>query len=98
MRATSWGESNSPSSARTTSGSGRCENRWRHNEPGSNQAASAPVIFITYGATLAEPALNALGDTVERITVGAFRKKLLMQSVAVGVGFGIAIGILKIIF
>ena len=43
--------------------------------------------FLGYGATLAEPALNALGDTVEKITVGAFRKRLLMQAVAVGVGF-----------
>ncbi len=56
------------------------------------------AFFLGYGATLAEPALNALGDTVERITVGAFRKKLLMQSVAVGVGFGIAAGILKMAY
>ena len=54
--------------------------------------------FLGYGATLAEPALNALGDTVERITVGAFRKKLLMQSVAIGVGFGIALGVTKMAF
>jgi len=32
--------------------------------------------FLGYGATLAEPALNALGETVEKITVGAFRKRL----------------------
>ena len=38
-----------------------------------------------YGATLAEPALNALGATVEELTVGTFRKKLLMQAVAIGV-------------
>lgn len=56
------------------------------------------AFFLGYGATLAEPALNALGDTVERITAGAFRKKLLMQSVAVGVGFGIAAGIVKIAY
>ena len=56
------------------------------------------AFFLGYGATLAEPALNALGDTVERITVGAFRKKLLMQSVAIGVGFGIAAGIVKIAY
>ena len=54
--------------------------------------------FLGYGATLAEPALNALGDTVERITVGAFRKKLLMQSVALGVAIGIATGVCKIAF
>jgi len=56
------------------------------------------AFFLGYGATLAEPALNALGDTVERITVGAFRKKLLMQSVAVGVGLGIGAGILKMAY
>lgn len=56
------------------------------------------AFFLGYGATLAEPALNALGDTVERITVGAFPKRLLMQSVAFGVGVGIAAGILKIAY
>ncbi|NOX50815.1 MAG: DUF1538 domain-containing protein, partial [Gammaproteobacteria bacterium] len=56
------------------------------------------AFFLGYGATLAEPALHALGDTVERITVGAFRKKLLMQSVAIGVGFGIAAGIFKMAY
>lgn len=54
--------------------------------------------FLGYGATLAEPALNALGGTVEKITVGAFRKGLLVQSVAVGVGLGIAAGVLKIAY
>ncbi|MEO0973671.1 MAG: DUF1538 domain-containing protein, partial [Pseudomonadota bacterium] len=54
--------------------------------------------FLGYGATLAEPALNALGDTVERITVGAFRKRLLMQSVAVGVGLGISAGVIKLAY
>ncbi len=54
--------------------------------------------FLGYGATLAEPALNALGATVEKITVGAFRKSLLMQSVAIGVGLGIAAGVLKIAY
>lgn len=54
--------------------------------------------FLGYGATLAEPALNALGNSVEKITVGAFRKSLLIQSVAVGVGLGIAFGVLKIAY
>lgn len=56
------------------------------------------AFFLGYGATLAEPALNALGDTVERITVGAFRKKLLMQSVAIGVGVGIGAGVVKMAY
>ncbi len=56
------------------------------------------AFFLGYGATLAEPALNALGTTVEKITVGAFKKSLLMQSVALGVALGIAGGILKIAY
>ncbi len=50
------------------------------------------------GATLAEPALNALGMTVQNLTNGAFRKSMLMYAVAFGVGTGIMIGVLKLIF
>ena len=53
---------------------------------------------LGFGATLAEPALNALGQTVETLTNGAFKKKTLMYAVSIGVGFGIALGILKIIY
>ena len=56
------------------------------------------AFFMGYGATLAEPALNALGSTVETITVGNFKKNLLMQSVALGVGVGIMLGVSKIIW
>ncbi|MEM7467332.1 MAG: DUF1538 domain-containing protein [Pseudomonadota bacterium] len=56
------------------------------------------AFLLGYGATLAEPALNALGDTVERITVGAFPRRLLMQSVAVGVGLGIGAGVVKMAY
>ena len=59
------------------------------------------IIFafvMGYSATLAEPALNALGSTVEELTVGTFRKTLLMQAVAIGVGVGIALGVAKIIY
>jgi hypothetical protein len=54
--------------------------------------------ILGYGATLAEPALNALGQTVEELTVGTFKKSTLMHSVAVGVGTGIAVGMAKIVF
>ena len=54
--------------------------------------------ILGYGATLAEPALNALGSTVEKITVGAFKKSLLMQAVALGVALGIGTGVAKIAF
>ncbi len=54
--------------------------------------------FLGFGATLAEPALNALGMTVENLTNGAFKKSMLMYAVSFGVACGIAIGVLKIIF
>ncbi|HEY5717795.1 MAG TPA: DUF1538 domain-containing protein [Motiliproteus sp.] len=53
---------------------------------------------LGFGATLAEPALNALGITVENLTNGAFRKSTLMYAVSFGVGFGIALGVAKIVF
>ena len=59
------------------------------------------VIFawiLGFGATLAEPALNALGLTVENLTNGAFKKSLLMYAVSIGVGCGIALGVLKIVY
>lgn len=62
---------------------------------------SVALIFawlLGFGATLAEPALNALGITVENLTNGAFRKSLLMYAVSFGVAMGIAIGILKIVY
>ncbi len=53
---------------------------------------------LGFGATLAEPALNALGLTVEELTNGAFPKKLLMGSVAAGVAVGIALGVAQLVF
>ena len=40
--------------------------------------------ILGFGATLAEPALNALGLTVQELTNGAFKKSMLMYSVAGG--------------
>ncbi|MEG3619193.1 DUF1538 domain-containing protein [Magnetovibrio sp. PR-2] len=54
--------------------------------------------ILGFGATLAEPALNALGITVENLTNGAFKKKTLLYAVSIGVGCGIAIGVAKIVF
>jgi len=68
------------------------------SETGGKLIAAVFGFFLGYGATLAEPALNALGDTVEKITIGAFKKRLLMQSVALGVGAGIAVGVIKLAF
>jgi hypothetical protein len=53
---------------------------------------------LGFGATVAEPALNALGITAEQLTNGVFRKSTLIISVSVGVGCGIAAGLAKLIF
>ena len=55
------------------------------------------AFVLGFGATLAEPALNALGMTVENLTNGAFRKSMLMYSVAGGVAVGIALGVSKVV-
>ena len=55
------------------------------------------AFILGFGATLAEPALNALGMTVENLTNGAFRKSMLMYSVAGGVAVGIALGVSKVV-
>jgi len=54
--------------------------------------------ILGFGATLAEPALNALGSTVQNMTNGSFKKSMLMYSVAFGVATGILLGVTKLIF
>ncbi|MBM3155829.1 MAG: DUF1538 domain-containing protein [Chloroflexi bacterium] len=54
--------------------------------------------IVGYGATLAEPALVALGLTVEDVTAGAFKKRLVMHTVGIGVGIGMVIGVAKILY
>ena len=54
--------------------------------------------LLGFGATLAEPALNALGLTVQDLTNGSFKKSMLMYSVSTGVAVGITLGIMKLIF
>jgi hypothetical protein len=53
---------------------------------------------VGYGASLAEPALLTLGITVEEVTAGAFKRFLVMHSVAFGVGLGLILGIARIMF
>jgi hypothetical protein len=69
---------------------------------GKNIAGLLVVLFFAfimgYGATLAEPGLNALGIVVEETTIGTFKKSLLIQAVAIGVGVGVSAGIAKIIW
>ena len=54
--------------------------------------------ILGFGATIAEPALNALGITTEELTNGVFKKKKLIISVSFGVAFGICLGLVKLIF
>ena len=50
-------------------------------------------------ASLAEPALAALGMTVEDVTAGAFKRSVsCVHTVAFGVGIGPVIGVAKILF
>lgn len=54
--------------------------------------------LLGFGSTMAEPALNALGITVEELTNGAFSRRLLLNAVAIGVGCGMALGVAMIVF
>lgn len=60
--------------------------------------AAAFAWVLGFGATLAEPALNALGLTVQNMTNGSFKKSMLMYAVAIGVATGIMLGVTKLIF
>lgn len=58
------------------------------------------VIFgvaLGYGATLAEPALRILAERVEELTAGALGTTLFVQTVAVGVALGMAVGAARIV-
>jgi hypothetical protein len=54
--------------------------------------------LLGYGATVAEPALNALGVTAETLTNGFIRKRSLIRAVSIGVACGIALGVAKLVF
>jgi hypothetical protein len=56
------------------------------------------ALALGFGATLAEPALNAMGLTVQTLTDGAFTKATLVRAVAFGVGVGTALGVVKVVF
>jgi hypothetical protein len=56
------------------------------------------ALVMGYGVTLAEPALTTLGIKVEELTVGIFRRGLLVQSAALGVAIGMAFGLVKILW
>lgn len=51
-----------------------------------------------FGATMAEPALNALGIKVEELTVGAVKRSQIVYVVSLGVAIGLVLGVLKILY
>lgn len=53
---------------------------------------------LGYGSTLAEPALNALGRTVEEISAGTIRASGVVLSVSIGVGIGLIAGVCRILY
>ena len=56
------------------------------------------VFFIGVLATRAEPALSVLGSTVEKLSNGTFTSRMLIGAVCVGVGVGMAVGSVKILY
>jgi len=55
------------------------------------------ALLLGYGATIAEPALTAMGIEVEQITSGACRRTWLIHTVGVGVALGAAAGLVMTI-
>ncbi len=51
-----------------------------------------------FGTTIAEPAVNALGKSVENITVGTVRGDSVVRAISIGVGVGLIVGVLRILF
>jgi len=51
------------------------------------------ALLLGYGATIAEPALAAMGIEVEQITSGACRRTWLIHTVGTGVALGVAVGL-----
>jgi hypothetical protein len=54
-------------------------------------------VALGYGATLAEPALRVLAERVENLSAGVLGSTLFVQTVAVGVALGLAVGSARIV-
>ncbi|NIZ18596.1 DUF1538 family protein [Entomospira culicis] len=55
-------------------------------------------VLLGFGAVVAEPTLHALANTLSELTAGSFPKAQLIKQVALGVGIGLAIGVLRMMF
>ncbi|MDA3874719.1 MAG: DUF1538 family protein, partial [Kiritimatiellae bacterium] len=53
---------------------------------------------LGYGSTLAEPALSALGRTVEELSVGTIRSSSVVRAVSLGVGLGLMAGVARLLY
>ncbi len=58
------------------------------------------IVLVVLGVlvTRAEPGLNVLGRTVQRLSGGEFTAHMLVWAVAAGVGLGLAVGAVKILY
>lgn len=56
------------------------------------------TFILGFLATRAEPALNVLGATVEKLSAGSFTRRALVYAVCLGVASGMLIGATKILF
>ena len=63
-----------------------------------NKAYIIAIAFVIgYASTLVEPGLQALAAEVEEISIGAIKENILIHTVALGVGTGMSLGLLKIL-
>lgn len=60
--------------------------------------ALGTMFALGFMATRAEPALNVVGQTVEKLSKGSFTCNMLVYSVCFGVGIGMTVGATKILF
>ncbi|NIZ40593.1 DUF1538 family protein [Entomospira entomophila] len=55
-------------------------------------------ILLGFGGVIAEPTLHTLANTLSELTAGSFPKAQLIQQVALGVGIGLAIGVIRMMW
>jgi len=53
--------------------------------------------ILGFGVTMAEPSMQSLAGQVEQLTAGVLKKPVVMTTVAMGIGAGTTLGVLKII-
>ena len=56
------------------------------------------AFFLGVLATFAEPVMSVMGTKVEQITQGQFKRSMLIFAVSIGVGLGVMLGVLIILY